>query len=110
VASDKLYDRHKRDKEARRFYKSTAWKKARQLALQRDKHLCARHLKNKQIVPADVVHHIKELRYHPNLALDLDNLECLCHRCHTRLHKTKSNQEEKISISYVSDGANEEMI
>lgn len=32
------------------------------------------------------VHHIKELKDHPELALDDDNLISLCHKCHDRVH------------------------
>lgn len=33
-----------------------------------------------------VVHHIKELKDYPELALDEDNLETLCVECHNKIH------------------------
>ena len=35
---------------------------------------------------ADEVHHIKELREYPELALDDDNLVSLCAKCHNMRH------------------------
>jgi 5-methylcytosine-specific restriction endonuclease McrA len=32
------------------------------------------------------VHHIKHQQYHPELADDPDNLVCLCHKCHSKVH------------------------
>ncbi|MED2061030.1 HNH endonuclease, partial [Bacillus thuringiensis] len=33
-----------------------------------------------------VVHHIKELEHHPELALEKDNLETVCVDCHNKEH------------------------
>lgn len=38
---------------------------------------------------ATVVHHIKPLAGHPEMALDLDNLESLCDACHNKKHPEK---------------------
>lgn len=91
----KHYDKYKRDKEARSFYKSKAWAKCRVLALQRDNHLCQECFRNKKINNADLVHHIKELRDYPDLALDIDNLESLCNSCHNKEHPDKGKKEKK---------------
>ncbi|HAR0336044.1 TPA: HNH endonuclease, partial [Enterococcus faecium] len=32
------------------------------------------------------VDHIKELEYHPDLALDINNLRTLCKDCHNKRH------------------------
>lgn len=69
---------------AKPFYRSAAWKAVRRQALQRDAFTCvfcgAR---------ATEVHHIRELTPDnigdPNIALNIDNLQCLCHKCHTTL-------------------------
>lgn len=71
------------------FYRNPAWLKMRQIALSRDNGLCVRCLKNKRIVKADVVHHIVHLTQDFSKALQLDNLECLCHSCHNKEHDEK---------------------
>ncbi|WP_258880069.1 HNH endonuclease [Clostridium estertheticum] len=38
------------------------------------------------VEPATMVHHIKLLRYHPELALEKDNLMSLCGECHWLIH------------------------
>src|SRR5690625_1690206 len=106
----RYYDKYKRDQKARAFYKSVAWQKARELALVRDSYMCQRCLRNKRVTKANVVHHIKELRDYPDLALELDNLESLCHSCHTRHHKTGKEMKEDIEVEYLEMGANEELV
>ncbi|MGI8351686.1 HNH endonuclease [Niallia circulans] len=111
--SRQFYDKYKRDPESRRFYKSAAWSKARKLALERDNYLCVYHLKREQIVPADMVHHIKELRDYPELALTLDNLVSLCNVCHEAEHpdrRIKTKKKKRSSIKIIKDKANEEII
>lgn len=110
MSSNRYYDKYKRNPEARAFYKSAAWQKARQVALIRDNYLCQSCLKDKKIVKADVVHHIKELKDYPELGLVLSNLISWCHACHNRHHKTGSEIETDTRISYTIVGANEELI
>jgi 5-methylcytosine-specific restriction endonuclease McrA len=68
---------------ARAFYKSPAWRTARQAALRRDGYTCQRCGDR-----ATEVHHIIELTpdniNDPRIALALNNLESLCHTCHTK--------------------------
>ncbi|MEK4873138.1 HNH endonuclease [Niallia sp. FSL W8-1348] len=110
--SRQFYDKYKRDPESRRFYKSAAWSKARKLALERDNYLCVHHLKRKQIVPADMVHHIKELRDYPELALTLDNLVSLCNACHEAEHPDRGRskpKKKKSKINVIKSQANQEV-
>ncbi len=89
------------DKEAKQFYDSAAWKQKRLDILKRDHFECqdcrakleaavkeGRWLpeKDKKIAKAQQVHHIQELREHPELALDDDNLVSLCIPCHNLRH------------------------
>lgn len=89
------------EKEVKHFYNSAAWKHKRIEILDRDFHECQdckRRLReaclsgielsgdNKKIRRAEEVHHIKELREYPNLALDDDNLISLCIQCHNIRH------------------------
>ena len=53
--------------------------------------------RDRKIWPAEEVHHIKELKEHPELALDDDNLVSLCTGCHNHkfVRKKKRLTEEK---------------
>jgi len=87
--------------EARQFYNSGAWHEKRQQILQRDHYECqdcrARlrkaaatgetlHGWERTVHRARCVHHIQELREHPELALADDNLVALCPMCHNIRH------------------------
>lgn len=107
------------EKDVKHFYNSKDWKRKRIQILDRDRHECqdcrerlkkaaeeGGHLYGEdcKIRRAQEVHHIKELREHPELALDEDNLVSLCTQCHNIRHgrypkrfvrKKKQISEEK---------------
>ena len=64
-----------------KFLDTAAWKRCRaaKLAIDSDCEICAAKGK---FEPAIDVDHIKPRRTHPELALDLRNLQSLCERCH----------------------------
>lgn len=68
---------------AKAFYNSAEWKRVRREALRRDHYTCCRCYDR-----AEEVHHIQELTPEnindPMIALNLNNLESLCHDCHTK--------------------------
>lgn len=108
--SQRKYDEYKRDPEAKRFYKSKAWLKCRAIVVIRDKYLCQKCLRQGRITKYDVVHHIKERKDYPELALDVDNLECLCHRCHNKYHSSKVKKKKKqMPKDVIVFSANEEI-
>lgn len=89
------------EQECNRFYWSARWKRKRDEILRRDHYECQAcrkrieaaakegttlHGYDARIHRAVCVHHIKELKDFPDLALDDDNLVSLCHRCHDRIH------------------------
>ena len=89
------------EKEVKAFYNSAAWKHKRMYIMERDHYECqdcrkrlveagekGRRLDGweRKIWRAEQVHHIRELREHPELALDDDNLTSLCARCHNIRH------------------------
>lgn len=89
------------DKEAKAFYNSSAWKHKRMQILDRDHYECQdcrRRIKDaavsgtqligrdRKIWRAEEVHHIQELKEHPELGLDDDNLISLCAQCHNLRH------------------------
>lgn len=89
------------DKEVKHFYNSAEWKHKRIRILERDLYECqdckARLSKanrdgiilsgdDRKIRRAVEVHHIKELKERPDLALEDDNLISLCTQCHNIRH------------------------
>jgi 5-methylcytosine-specific restriction enzyme A len=69
-----------------KFYKSREWLALRQIALQRDHFECQRCKANGKYHKAECVHHKKEVKPYPHLALSLSNLMCLCNACHNAVH------------------------
>lgn len=84
----------------RKFYDSRDWKRKRARVLKRDNYEC-QECKRNGLVTIDtneysesakrkkimlLVDHIKELEEYPELALEEDNLETMCVRCHNIKH------------------------
>ena len=79
-----------------KFYKSKEWKAIRVRVLKRDNYEC-QECKRNGLVYTDAhdpekhkrldVDHIKEIYTHPELALEMDNLQTLCIPCHNKKHK-----------------------
>lgn len=89
---------YKTDAKKKSFYNSGDWNRLRQQALERDNYEC-QECKRQGLVHVDSikekgkrksvelnVHHIKEIEDHPELALELDNLETLCIYHHNQVH------------------------
>ncbi|MCM3291834.1 HNH endonuclease [Paenibacillus sp. MER 180] len=84
----------------RKFYDSKDWKHLREEVKRRDNYECQECKRNGLVTINTneysesakrkkiqlVVHHIKELEHHPELALDIDNLETVCVACHNKEH------------------------
>ena len=75
---------------AREFYCSWAWIKCARAYKQSKGGLCERCWSRGLIVPAEEVHHKVKLTpdnlSDPQIALNWDNLECLCKNCHMEEH------------------------
>jgi len=91
----------------RKFYKSNEWNALRLKALERDNHECQECKRQGKVYTNHHdpdkhkrldVDHKKEIYTNPELALELDNLETLCVRCHNAKHnrwfKRKPNEWE----------------
>ena len=81
------------------FYKNKRWKHLRREVLS-DQHGECQMCKDKGLFePATMVHHIKYVKDHPELALTKSNLMALCDECHYLEHHTieqkKQLNEEK---------------
>ena|SRR6516164_900534 len=96
------YDRDRRNKEAQRFYRSTVWIKLRTVKLEYEP-LCERCRSLGIYVPATTVHHRQSLTNHPDLALELENLESLCASCHSR-HEAHCTHERANTHDQVHGG------
>ncbi|KGR89036.1 HNH endonuclease [Lysinibacillus odysseyi] len=81
---------YKTIEQKRKFYKSTGWKKLRQLALERDNHECQWCKKDGKVTHKDAatleIDHVKEIEDYPELAYDLENLRTLCKHHHNKRH------------------------
>jgi 5-methylcytosine-specific restriction enzyme A len=99
---------YKTKEQKRKFYDSVPWKQLREVIKKRDNYECQK-CKRQGRVKIDtneysekakrkkiqlVVHHIKELEHHPELALDIDNLETVCVDCHNKEHGRSFNKNE----------------
>jgi 5-methylcytosine-specific restriction enzyme A len=80
VQDRKQYDVHKRNKQAKRFYNSDLWQKARTAKLSHSP-LCEACKAQGTIVGADLVHHIDGNVHN----LSEENLMSLCAGCHSRI-------------------------
>lgn len=67
----------------KKFYNGKRWKKIRLLALARDQHLCVICRKHGTLSIGTEVDHIIPYQIKPRMAYDLENLQTLCHQCHT---------------------------
>jgi 5-methylcytosine-specific restriction endonuclease McrA len=98
---------YKSEEQKRAFYKSGAWNKLRQLALDRDNREC-QQCKHEGRVHVDSikvegerksvelnVHHKYEIEDYPQLALVLDNLKTLCLNCHNQMHNRVFGEKKK---------------
>ena len=87
------------------FYSTAAWRRVRAQAMRRDHGLCVwckragRYTIDRagrcMPVMATMVHHIRPLQQHPDLALEMDNLVSLCDRCHDEAHPEKHGRMEQ---------------
>lgn len=82
----------------KKFYGSVEWAYIRGQAMKRDNYEC-QHCKQEGLVTIDSkkvegerkeiilnVHHKKEIETHPELSLEIDNLETVCVSHHNRIH------------------------
>jgi 5-methylcytosine-specific restriction protein A len=77
------YERRADRQEDKDFYKSPPWRKLRAAFLAAFP-LCHDCDARGRTEAARHVHHVKDRKAHPDLALDWDNLQALCVGCHNR--------------------------
>lgn len=73
------------------FYKTIRWKECRNAYMKYARGLCEECLKKGLFTPAQIVHHkihlTPETINDPNIALNWDNLEAVCRKCHAEVHE-----------------------
>lgn len=74
---DKQYDKQRGSSSARGY--DRRWQLARRIKLSRDP-LCERCLP--KVTAAVIVHHILPVDTHPELRLEMNNLQSMCFNCH----------------------------
>ena len=78
------------------FYKTKTWCELARRKRKAEHNECERCRKQGRHSPCEAVHHKKYLKKYPELALDYDNLECLCADCHyDEHHKREQLNEER---------------
>lgn len=84
---DKIYQDNRKDKDYQAIYKDKRWIRVRKLALVRSNGLCEECMKKGKISYVDDVHHKIPIKKDVNKAFDINNLICLCRKCHIEAHK-----------------------
>ena len=69
-----------------KFYTSRQWRRVARQVRELQHNECQRCKAQGFYEPCEVVHHKKYIKYFPELALKIDNLECLCFECHEEEH------------------------
>ena len=74
------------------FYTSKHWRRMQKQVLKDNHWECQRCKKKGLVVTATTVHHKQYLRQHPELALEKENLEAICEKCHYEEHHKKKDK------------------
>lgn len=83
------------------FYKTKKWKHKRKEILKRDNNECQKCKSKGRYGKGECVHHIKHLKYRPDLALNDNNLITLCNSCHNEEHPEKL-PKNKLKTRFIS--------
>lgn len=92
------YQRHRTDKEYQKVYQDPRYKKAREVALLKAKGVCEVCSKKGIISYVDDTHHIVPIKVDMSKAYDVNNLICLCRKCHQEAHRDMKSNIDKLSV------------
>lgn len=91
------------------FYHTSAWRRIRRLALQRDRYLCQLQTSSRCTKRATEVHHVLPLEDHPELGLELSNLVSCCWFCHEDTkHQRSEPTVSGVRVVRIRDGSEAE--
>lgn len=76
-----------------KFYQSKEWRTLRLKAIKRDHNECVVCRREGKYHVCQNVHHIHEVKERPDLALDLNNIECICIVHHNMIHERYQPKE-----------------
>lgn len=80
--ANRHWDKHRKDKEARKMYSTPQWRELRRRTLQAHP-ACVLCLKRDgRVVPATICDHIRPHKGDAELFFDPDNVQSLCRLCH----------------------------
>lgn len=85
---------------AQAFYKSTKWKRKRGSILRRDEYRCQQSKRYGKTEPATTVHHIYQLEYYPELALEGWNLISLSEKQHNAMHDRITHELTALGLEW----------
>jgi 5-methylcytosine-specific restriction endonuclease McrA len=74
------------------FYNTKEWGALRERKRRQEHYECERCRAKGRYKRGKIVHHKKYLKDYPELALDINNLECLCEECHYEEHHKRKEQ------------------
>ena len=77
------------------FYNSKPWRRLSRRIIRAAHGECQLCKELHKLSRATLVHHVKHLREHPELAYEPSNLMPLCHDCHERIHGRGIYQKPK---------------
>ena len=92
----KEYDKYSRDKEAKKFYTSKAWRTTRAHVLTLDEIDVYLYTTTGEVVMADTVHHIIPRKDDESKSLDIDNLISLSRETHSMIEIRYKEDKKKI--------------
>lgn len=87
--------------EARKLYKTAKWRRLREAHVL-DEPCCRYCMRAEEIMPVEVVDHIKPHKGDLTLFYDPDNLQSLCNLCHSKLKQWEENN--KLVIHFDGNG------
>jgi 5-methylcytosine-specific restriction endonuclease McrA len=86
---------------AKQFYNSTRWLKVRQAVLSKKHGICERCGKafpSKELIVHHRIHLDENNINDPNITLNQDNLELLCHNCHAATHSKNDDMNRNMTF------------
>ena len=96
--SDKKYNQTKRNPMHTQFYKSSQWKTLRAVKLSQSDYLCESCREVGILTLAVDVHHENSIDNAWEERLKIENLKCLCVKCHNQVHDRWKKQKNIVPI------------
>jgi|GEM_PF-510445 len=89
------------------FYLSNKWQHKQRRVLRRDGYECREAKRYGKAKSAEMVHHIYEIEYYPELAFEDWNLISLCNGNHNKMHNRTADTVTKLGLYWQQKRASE---